>query len=131
MSKLGELTKTADWKNEKHAPVIEAPEKVEADKPFQVTLTVGKEIPHPNTTEHHIAWLSLYFKPKTKNVVHHVAHIDLKTHGESTEGPNKGPSYACPSVTLTIKLKESGTLIATSYCNIHGVWESTKEIEVG
>ena len=53
-----ELIKKADWKNEKHVPTIDIVEK----KPGLVTIkaTVGKEIPHPNTTEHHIAWIELY-----------------------------------------------------------------------
>ena len=130
MVKIGELFKSEDWKKEKHVPVIEAPEKVKADEPFKVNITVGKEIPHPNTTEHHIAWISLYFKPKSENVVYHVAHFDLKVHGESTKGANQGPAYACPSITAMIRLKESGTLIATSYCNIHGLWESSLDVEV-
>ncbi|WP_462363072.1 desulfoferrodoxin family protein [Pyramidobacter porci] len=31
---------------------------------------------------------------------------------------------------MHVKLKESGTLIAVSYCNLHGLWESSAEIAV-
>ncbi len=43
---------TDDWKTEKHVPVIDI-KKVE-DGIAHVLVTVGKEIPHPNTTAHHI-----------------------------------------------------------------------------
>ncbi|MDD3428298.1 MAG: desulfoferrodoxin family protein, partial [Caldisericia bacterium] len=53
MVELKDLLQTADWKQEKHVPVIEilnSPVKGEA---IQIKVTIGKEIPHPNTTEHH------------------------------------------------------------------------------
>ena len=45
---IGEYIKTADWKAEKHVPVIECPGQVHAGAPFVVTVAVGREIPHPN-----------------------------------------------------------------------------------
>lgn len=54
MKPFGELFQTADWKMEKHVPVIECTDKVKGGKFFPVKVTLGKEIAHPNTTEHHI-----------------------------------------------------------------------------
>jgi superoxide reductase len=54
MKGLGELFQTADWKTEKHVPVIECADQVKAGEFFPVKVTLGKEIAHPNTTEHHI-----------------------------------------------------------------------------
>jgi len=51
-------------------------------------------------------------------------------HGDSVEGANKGPAYTEPVAKAVLKLKSSGTLLATSYCNIHGLWESSKAITV-
>ena len=56
MAELKELLQSADWKKEKHVPVIDAPDSVKKSEFFKVTLTVGKEIAHPNTTAHHIRW---------------------------------------------------------------------------
>jgi superoxide reductase len=53
---------TADWKSEKHIPVIEIT-KVENGRAY-VKVSVGKEIPHPNTTAHHIKWIDLFFWPE-------------------------------------------------------------------
>jgi superoxide reductase len=128
--KFADIIQSADWKAEKHVPVIEAPEKVKAGEAFSVTVSVGKEIAHPNTTEHHIRFLELYFKPENGKFVYQVATCAFQVHGESTDGPNKGPAYCEPVAGATVKLSVSGTLLAKAYCNIHGLWESSKEILV-
>jgi superoxide reductase len=51
MKAFGELFQTADWKTEKHVPVIECQDRVKAGELFPVKVTLGKEIAHPNTTE--------------------------------------------------------------------------------
>lgn len=127
--KFADVFKSAEWKTEKHVPVIEAPTKAKAGEKFTVEVTVGKEIAHPNTTEHHIRWIRLCFKPEAGNV-YDLGLFEFNAHGESTEGPNKGPAYAEPSAQVTVKLNTSGTLLAASYCNIHGLWESTKDISI-
>ena len=131
MLKIGELVQTADWKQEKHVPVIEAPERAEKGKPFQVTVSVGKEIPHPNTTEHHIAWISVYFHPEGGKFPYQVARFDFAAHGASTEGPNTSTIYTEPVATFTMRTEKPGTLYAVSFCNIHGLWGSEKRVEVG
>ena len=130
MSKIGEQFQSADWKAEKHVPVIEAPDSVKADDNFSVTVSVGKDVAHPNTTEHHIRWVQLFFKPEGGKFTHQVGSFEFSAHGESAEGANAGPVYTHHSVTAALKIKKSGTLFATSLCNIHGLWESSKEIRV-
>ncbi len=126
--KLGDRIQSADWKAEKHVPVIEGPDQVTANQPFQVTVTVGKEIPHPNTTEHHIRWIALYFQPEGDKFIYEVGKCDFTAHGESVKGANQGPAYTHPVALFSVQVNGPGTLIATSYCNIHGLWESSKEI---
>ena len=128
--KIGDLVQAADWKTEKHAPVIEAPESVQSGEEFMVSLTIGKEIPHPNTTEHHIAWIALYFKPDDGKFPFLVGKFEFNGHGESIKGANEGPLFTEPKATVAVKVKESGTFLALSYCNIHGLWESSKPIQV-
>lgn len=128
--KISDVIQSADWKSEKHVPVIGAPEKVKAGETFAVEVSVGKEIAHPNTTEHHIRWIRLYFKPDNSKFVFDVATFEFNVHGESVEGGNKGPVYAEPTGKAVIKISSSGTLIVTSYCNIHGLWESSQPIAV-
>ncbi len=127
---LGERIQKADWKVEKHVPVIEAPDQVKAGEVFQTTVTLGKEVAHPNTTEHHIAWISLYFQPEGDKFTHQVGHFEFSAHGESTAGPNQGPVYTHHQVTAALKISKPGTLYALSLCNIHGLWQSSKEIKV-
>lgn len=130
MSKIGEFYQSGDWKNEKHVPVINCGDQATADSPFEVTVSIGDEIAHPNTTEHHIRWIKLYFKPEGEKFIYELASFDFASHGESVKGANEGACYTEPFGTAKLKLKSSGQLIAASYCNIHGLWESSKEIKV-
>jgi len=61
MAEIKDLIQSADWKKEKHVPVIDSPDSAKKGEAVKVTLTVGKEIPHPNTTAHHIRWIAVYF----------------------------------------------------------------------
>lgn len=128
--KIGELVQSGDWKGEKHVPVIEAPDKVSAGELFDVVLSVGKEIPHPNTTEHHICWIKLLFKPEGDKFAYEVGEVRFDGHGASVKGANEGPVFTDPYGVIRLKLSVSGTLVATSSCNIHGLWESCQTITV-
>jgi superoxide reductase len=130
MASVLEHVQHADWKTEKHVPVIECPDKVKANEAFSVDAAIGKEISHPNTTEHHIKWISLYFKPDDEKYSYVVGNYEFSAHGESTQGANQGPVYAHHAVTASIMINKPGTLYALSYCNIHGLWESNKHIDV-
>ncbi len=130
MGRVGELYQTADWKTEKHVPVIECPDEVAADQIFDVTVSLGKEIAHPNTTEHHIRWIQVFFKPDGDKFSYQVGNFEFTAHGESVEGPNTGSVYTHHAATAKMKIKKSGELLATSFCNIHGLWESSKPIRV-
>ncbi len=128
--KIGELYQTADWKNEKHVPVIECPQEVPADSFFEVRVSLGKEIDHPNTTEHHIRWIRVYFKPDSGKFPYEVGGFDFCAHGEAVDGPNTGPVHTFHGVTFSMKTTAPGTLIATAYCNIHGLWESSQALRL-
>lgn len=130
MAQIGELFQTADWKAEKHVPVIECSDKVKSGELFPLKVTIGKEIAHPNTTEHHIRWIAVYFHPEGEKFPYQVGNFEFSAHGESTQGPNMGPVYTNHEVTLSMKTGKSGTIFATSLCNIHGLWQSTKMIAV-
>jgi len=127
MKKFDELLQRADWKSEKHVPVIEILEKGEKVK---VKVSVGKEIPHPNKTEHHIAWIEVYFQPEGSKFPYMVGKIDFTAHGASVEGPDSSAVYTEPSATLSFKTGKSGTLYASSYCNIHGLWVNEEALDI-
>ena len=130
MAEIAQLYQLADWKSEKHVPVIECPDQVKGDEMFDVTVTLGKEVAHPNTTEHHIRWIQLYFKPEGDKFAHQVGNFEFTAHGESVEGADKGPVYTHHIIKTSLKIKKPGTLIATSYCNIHGLWDFEKAITI-
>jgi superoxide reductase len=121
--KLGDLIYTPETasgeeisKVESHTPKIEAPDNVRAGEPFKVRVKIG---PHPNSVEHSIRWLELYFEEEGRAFNPILLGRVFWT-----------PGYAEPEVEFIIKLKKSGTLYALAYCNLHGLWESRKEIRV-
>lgn len=124
------LFQSADWKAEKHVPVIEGPDKMKKGEVVTFRVAVGKEIPHPNTTEHHIRWIALYFAPEGGKYPYELGKVEFAAHGESVEGANQGPAYTQPQATFSVKLDRSGILYATSYCNIHGLWQGEKSVTV-
>ena len=119
---LSEYVKTADWKAEKHVPVISLPAAVAAGQAFEVEVAVGKEIPHPNTVEHHIAWIALHFVPEGSPVSVEIGRVDLSSHG---------PDVATASTAkFSVQLQKGGVLYATAYCNLHGLWSSSASLRL-
>ena len=130
MAELKELFQSADWKKEKHVPVIGASDSVNKGDIAKISVTVGKEIAHPNTTEHHIRWISVFFLPDSEKFAIQLARIEFGSHGESGLGPNMSTVFTQSEVTFSFKTDKAGTLLASSYCNIHGLWQSSKTIAV-
>lgn len=131
MAGFKEIFQAADWKTEKHAPVIEvAQDKIKKIDTVNINVSVGKQIPHPNTTEHHISYIEIFFLPKGEKFPYNIARAEFNAHGASAQGPNTSTVFAHPSVEVNFKTEKSGSIIASSYCNIHGLWESSREITV-
>ena len=130
MTDITKLYQSADWKQEKHVPVIELPEGAKKDESMKIGVTVGKEIAHPNTTEHHIEWIEVYFLPEGEKFPQTIGRFEFSAHGASGEGPNTSTIYTEPKVLVTLKTGKPGTLLAASYCNIHGLWNSSAAIKL-
>ena len=130
MASIKDLLQTADWKSEKHVPVIECPDQIKKGESLDITVSVGKGIPHPNTTEHHIAWIEVYFLAKGEKFPYLIGRFEFTSHGASTQGPNTSTVYTQSAITCSLKTEKAGTILASSYCNIHGLWESAKELGV-
>lgn len=108
---LAEIVKTAASEGkEKHVPVIEIVKGHGPDGADLVSVVVGKETAHPNTIEHHIAWLEL-FGIKTEGQVVTLGRAEF------------GPSYTSPRVAFQVTVADFASLAALSYCNVHGLWQ--------
>lgn len=129
MSELKELFQGADWKKEKHVPVIESPDSAKKGEFFKITVTVGREIAHPNTTEHHIRWIALFFLADGEKFPYEIGKFEFTSHGESAQGPNTSTIFTHPEVVCVMKTEKPGTIFASSYCNIHGLWQNAKKVE--
>ena len=130
MAEFKDLFQTADWKKEKHVPVVDAPDSIAKGASVKVTIIVGKEIAHPNTTEHHIRWITVFFLADGEKFPYQIARAEFDAHGESGQGPNMSTTYTNPEVTVLFKTEKTGIVMASSYCNIHGLWASSKRLEV-
>jgi len=114
--RIGDILKTADVEGkEKHVPVIEIGKgKGEAGADI-VHVIVGKEVPHPNTVEHHIAWVELYGVKKEGQVI-------------SLGRAEFAPGYTKPNVRFQVPVDQFKAFCALEYCNVHGVWENCIEV---
>lgn len=126
MQTIKELFQSADWKTEKHIPVIDIQERVKKGQSFDLRVSVGKEIVHPNTIEHHISWIEIYFLPQGEKYPCQIGRFEFSSHG----GTNTGAVFTHPSAAISFKTDKPGILFASSYCNIHGLWESSRQVDV-
>ena len=126
--RIGDLFQTADSKTEKHVPVIDCPTTVSPGKAFEVKLSIGKEIPHPNSVRHHIRWMKLFFQPDGEKTAYEVAGFEFGSHGETAPDLDKELIYNEPRATVRLTIDRPGALLAISYCNIHGLWENAAEV---
>ena len=83
---------------EKHIPVVEV--KREGDL---AAITV--HVKHPQTAEHHISTFKIYNADRIE-----ITRTDLD------------PVLSLPKTTFFIHVAEGTDLIATTDCNIHGIW---------
>lgn len=130
MPELKDLFQTADWKKEKHTPAIDAKNTVEKGEFFPITVSVGKEITHPNTTAHHIRWIAVYFHPAGEEFPYEIAKCEFNAHGESAQGADTSTVFSHPEATVKFKTDKPGVIYAASYCNIHGLWQGAKSLEL-
>jgi superoxide reductase len=130
MSAIGDHIQSADWKAEKHVPVIQIKGAPKKGEPLEIDLSVGAEIAHPHTTEHHIRYIKLYYKPEGEKFIIHLGTFLFEAHGESVEGANAGSAKCEPKVTTAVTLEKPGELVALSYCNIHGLWDNAEKVNL-
>jgi superoxide reductase len=91
---------------EKHVPVITVVDD------GTVRVVVGDEIEHPNTLEHHIAWVSLYGVVKGKKLVINLGRTEFAA------------GYTKPEAVFKVNVADFEKCYAVAYCNLHGIWES-------
>lgn len=99
-------------KAKSHAPVISVQGDAKAGQPFTVNIKVG-EVLHPMESGHSIQFVDLY----SGDI--YISRVDFTQMNR-------------PEVSLNIVLSHTGKrmLRAFSRCNLHGIWEGTKEVNV-
>lgn len=92
---------------QKHVPLIVAPEKVKKDEWFDLKVKVGFMKEHPSTPEHWITEIKLIVNGRK------VAKTEYKVGGISAS-----------EAAFRIKLSADSTVEAIEHCNLHGTWIS-------
>ena len=100
----------------KHVPIIEIDKGRGREVVDIVRVVVGKDVPHPNTVEHHIAWVEIYGVKKDGQVVD-LGRADF------------APTYTNPNFRFQVPVGEFKAFCALAYCNIHGVWQNCIEVK--
>lgn len=98
-------------KEKGHAPHVQLPGTIKAGEPFTLDIQVGQSL-HPMTSTHYIQWIEVYLG------IELVSRIEL--------------SPLCPQakVTIPVSVSKSSALRIMARCNLHGIWESIKEVIV-
>ena len=105
-----------DEGKEKHVPHIEIDKGHKSGHDI-IRVLVGHELPHPNTTEHHIAWIELYGVKEDNNQVVNLGRSAI------------APVFSSPNVRFLVnQMGNFKSFHALAYCNIHGLWGSSLEI---
>ena len=104
------IKKGQDEGKEKHVPTITV-DKGHKEGRDIVSVVVGHEVPHPNSPEHHIAWIELYGVKKDNDQVINLGRAAW------------APVYSNPNVRFQInQIDDFKAFLAMAYCNIHGLW---------
>lgn len=105
-----------------HAPEFEGKEKhvpdiavSTGDAGTVVTVKVGKDVLHPTSKEHHIAWVKLFGETPDSKFVE-IGRLDF---GEGT---------ALPVGSVMVETSAYTSITALAYCNLHGIWENSISI---
>ncbi len=121
---LGSLIYTYDMaagealgKRESHTPRIEVPATAKPDQQVNLKITVG---PHPNTVEHSIRWIAVFFQEEGR-AFNPIILAKVSFNAQTTE----------PEITLSVRFAKGGVIHALEYCNLHGLWSARREITIG
>jgi superoxide reductase len=91
----------ADDFTKKHTPFVEL---ADVDGKTVVTVTVGKDIAHPNQPDHFIGSIELFAAGAS------IARFELM------------PAVAFPKVSIVVDVAPGTEITATESCNLHGVF---------
>ena len=130
MKQLAELFQLTYWEIEKHIPFIESHGQPKVGELFQVKVTLGKGVPHPNTVDHHIRWISVYFQPEGEELPYQIGQFGFSAYEEPAEEGSRNSMYAHYGISISLKTGKPGVIYATALCNIHGLSRSENEIRV-
>lgn len=125
---IDDIFRKSDGSPESHIPIIDVSENPRKGQSIRITVSVGRKAPHPNSIEHHIRWIDLFFLPIDDKCLFQIGRFYFTSFEEMERRCGGGTVHFPCEVTCTIRTETSGTIYASSYCNIHGLRESSRKL---
>ncbi len=113
---LKDILNRDEEERERHLPVIEAPSRVEAQKSFRVGIRIGEK-PHPFAFNHYISSVLVFLEQENRPPL-----LILKFE--------PFPPLVEPRFEFFLSIDRPSKLHVLASCNLHGLWEAEREIEV-
>jgi superoxide reductase len=120
----------AEIKEERHIPFIDIPQRIKKNEDFTVKVTVGKDTLHPHTKDHYIRWIEVFFQTRDEIAPNEIRKFEFTPQEGEPTPPEENNTSKSREITLSLKTEKAGTIFATTYCNIHGLWQNSKHIEI-
>ena len=111
---INDYIKTSDEGQEKHVPDIDF-EDCFCSEDLCVKIQVGRNVLHPSTATHSIKTIILY-------------GVTNEDKLEQLTVFQLGDENTKPCIKTTVQRDKYKKLIATSYCNLHGLWAGERKV---
>lgn len=130
MSDTKNRLQPAEFKEERHIPLINIPKRIKKNEDFTVKVTVGKDALHPHTKDHYIRWIEVFFQTRDAIAPNEIRKFEFPPCEGGAATPEGSNASTPREITINFKTAKAGTIFATSYCNIHGLWQNSRHIEI-
>lgn len=105
-----------------HIPIIKCSKVGNSDDIFDISVTVP-DAGLSASDDHHILWIQLYFQNTRDEELISIGKWEYMAFG-------KDMPFIQPEALGRIQFNENGTIYALVYCDVHGLWETSKYIEL-
>jgi superoxide reductase len=117
-------------KEQKHLPLIEAPNKVKRGENFDFEITVNQDMTVRRRGDQQRFWITVYFLPQESSIAYKVVQPLSAAQKEVRKDSDSPPSPILYKASFQLKTEKAGTIYAAAYCPIHGLSQSRTSVEV-
>jgi superoxide reductase len=118
------------FRQNKHLPVIQAPDRVKKGKYFNFKVVVNKETPLPERELPQRFWFTVYFLPRESGTPYQVVQPLFSAQKEAWKTKDSFENPVLYQASFKFKTEKAGTIYAAAYCPLHGLSQSGSPIEI-